>query len=210
MPSRFQPAAGRTAEEGADRSERQRILCVGAVDDHKRMHLTVEAVARLGAGASLTVLGDGPEAAALDRLATARLGAGRYRRQVVPRDEMPAWYRGADCFTLPSRTESFGLVYLEALACGVPAVAPDDAVRREVIGDAGLFCDVTDLDAYAQTLAAALAHGWGDLPRRRAELFPIAKTVSAYAEMLEMLTARRPGAAPPASAPIRPGRPSQR
>jgi len=166
---------------------RPRVLSVGAVDAHKRLHLAVEAVARLPAGGSLTVLGDGPEAAALDRLAAERLGAGRYQRRVVPRDEMPAWYAAADCFTLPSRTESFGLVYLEALACGVPAVAPDDAVRREVIGDAGLFCDVTDAGAYAGALAAALARDWGGAPRRRAERFPIAATVTAYAEMLASL-----------------------
>jgi glycosyltransferase involved in cell wall biosynthesis len=171
---------------------RPRVLCAGAVDGHKRMHLAVEAVARLSRGGSLTVLGDGPEAAALDRLAAARLGTGRYLRRVVPRDEMPAWYEAADCFTLPSRTESFGLVYLEALACGVPVVAPDDAVRREVIGDAGLFCDVTDAAAYAGALAAALARDWGELPRRRAERFPIAATVSAYAELLTALGAEKP------------------
>jgi glycosyltransferase involved in cell wall biosynthesis len=164
-----------------------RVLCVGAVDALKRMHLAVEAVARLPSGGSLTVLGEGPDAAALDHLATERLGAGRYLRRVVPRDEMPAWYGAADCFTLPSRTESFGLVYLEALACGVPVVAPDDAVRREVIGDAGLLCDVTDVAAYSGTLAAALARDWGDLPRRRAERFPIAATVTAYAELLTSL-----------------------
>jgi glycosyltransferase involved in cell wall biosynthesis len=164
-----------------------RVLCVGAVDALKRMHLAVEAVARLAAGGSLTVLGEGPDAAALDRLAAERLGAGRYLRRVVPRDEMPAWYGAADCFTLPSRTESFGLVYLEALACGVPVVAPDDAVRREVIGDAGLLCDVTDAAAYSGALAAVLARDWGYLPRRRAERFPIAATVTAYAELLTSL-----------------------
>ena len=164
-----------------------RVLCVGAVDALKRMHLAVEAVARLPSGGSLTVLGEGPDAAALDRLAAERLGAGRYLRRVVPRDEMPAWYGAADCFTLPSRTESFGLVYLEALACGVPVVAPDDAVRREVIGDAGLLCDVTDAAAYSGALAAALARDWGGLPRRRAERFPIAATVNAYAELLTSL-----------------------
>jgi glycosyltransferase involved in cell wall biosynthesis len=169
-----------------------RVLCAGAVDAHKRMHLAVEAVARLPGSASLTVLGDGPEAAALDRLAAERLGAGRYLRRVVAREEMPAWYGAADCFTLPSRTESFGRVYLEALACGVPVVAPDDAVRREVIGDAGLFCNVTDLDAYARALAEALARDWGELPRRRAERFPIAATVAAYAELLTSLRPRRP------------------
>jgi glycosyltransferase involved in cell wall biosynthesis len=171
---------------------RPRVLCVGAVDGLKRMHLAVEAVARLPGGGSLTVLGDGPDAAALDTLAAARLGTGRYLRRVVPRDEIPAWYGAADCFTLPSRTESFGLVYLEALACGVPVVAPDDAVRREVIGDAGLFCDVTDAAAYAGALADALARDWGELPRRRAERFPIAATVSAYAELLTSLRAGKP------------------
>jgi glycosyltransferase involved in cell wall biosynthesis len=175
------------------RLPRPRILCVGAVDEHKRMRLAVEAVARLAAGGSLTVLGEGPEAAALDRLAAERLGAGRYLRRVVPRAEMPAWYRGADCFTLPSRSESFGLVYLEALACGRPVVAPDDAVRREVIGDAGVLCDVGDAHLYSQALAAALARDWGGLPRRRAERFPIAATVRAYAEMLTSLRPSRPG-----------------
>jgi glycosyltransferase involved in cell wall biosynthesis len=164
-----------------------RVLCVGAVDALKRMHLAVEAVARLPSGGSLTVLGEGPDAAALDRLAAERLGAGRYLRRVVPREEMPAWYGAADCFTLPSRTESFGLVYLEALACGLPVVAPDDAVRREVIGDAGLLCEVTDAAAYSGALAAALARDWGELPRRRAERFPIAATVTAYAELLTSL-----------------------
>jgi glycosyltransferase involved in cell wall biosynthesis len=164
-----------------------RVLCAGAVDALKRMHLAVEAVARLPSGGSLTVLGEGPDAAALDRLAAERLGAGRYLRRVVPRDEMPAWYGAADCFTLPSRTESFGLVYLEALACGLPVVAPDDAVRREVIGDAGLLCEVTDAAAYSGALAAALARDWGELPRRRAERFPIAATVTAYAELLTSL-----------------------
>ncbi len=177
------------ASEGPPLLPRPRVLCAGAIDAHKRMHLAVEAVARLPAGASLTVLGEGPEAAALDRLAAERLGAGRYHRQVVPRGEMPGWYAAADCFTLPSRTESFGLVYLEALACGLPVVAPDDAVRREVIDGAGLFCDVTDAGAYSQALTAAISHDWGELPRRRAERFPIAATVNAYAELLTALRA---------------------
>jgi glycosyltransferase involved in cell wall biosynthesis len=183
-----QPAEPRPGEvAGPPPSPGPHLLCVGAVDAHKRMHLAVEAVAGLPAGASLTVLGEGPAAAALDRLAAERLGAGRYLRRVVPRDEMPGWYGAADCFTLPSRTESFGLVYLEALACGLPVVAPDDAVRREVIGDAGLFCDVSDAAAYSAALAAALSRDWGEQPRRRAERFPIAATVTAYAQLLTSL-----------------------
>lgn len=160
------------------------VLCAGAVDAHKRMDLAVEAVARLGG--SLAVLGEGPEAEALDRLAAQRL-QGRYQRRVVPRAGMPGWYAAADCFTLPSRTESFGLTYLEALACGLPCVAPEDPVRREVIGEAGLFCDVTDVEAYAGSLSVALARDWGEIPRRRAEGFPIEATIDRYAELLREL-----------------------
>ena len=163
------------------------VLCAGAVDAHKRMDLTVAAVAHLAAG-SLVVLGDGPEGAAVDHLAAARLGPGRYLRRSVPRGEMPGWYAAADCFTLPSRTESFGLAYLEAMACGVPCVAPDDEVRREVIGEAGICCDVADPAAYAGALAAALARDWGDAPRRRAERFPVAATIDAYAALFRELS----------------------
>jgi glycosyltransferase involved in cell wall biosynthesis len=180
-----------SAAEAAAGLPRPRVLCAGSVDAHKRMHLAVEALARLPGGGSLMVLGEGPEAAALDRLAAARLGAGRYLRRVVAREEMPAWYGAADCFTLPSRTESFGLVYLEALACGVPVLAPDDAVRREVIGEGGLLCDVTDPDTYSHTLEETLARDWGAVPRRRAERFPIAAMVRAYADLFAGLPAPR-------------------
>jgi glycosyltransferase involved in cell wall biosynthesis len=166
------------------------VLAAGAIDDHKRMHLAVEAVARLGRG-SLVLLGEGPEAAAVDRLG-ARLLPGRYLRSAVPRAAMPSWYAAADCFTLPSLTESFGLTYLEAMACGLPSVAPDEEVRREVVGEAGVFCDVTDPAAYAAALEAALGRDWGELPRRRAERFPVAATVRAYAELLRSLVPRCP------------------
>lgn len=169
------------------------VLTAGAVDAHKRMALAVEAVARLKAG-SLVVLGEGPEGEAVDRLAAERLGPGRYLRRAVPREAMPGWYAAADCFTLPSRTESFGLTYLEAMACGLPCVGPDDAVRREVIGQdgaAGRLCDVTDPEAYAAALSAVLAAGDRTAPRRRAERFPLEATVQAYAGLLRELGRRK-------------------
>ena len=170
--------------------QRPIVLTAGAVDAHKRMDLAVEAVARLGAG-SLVVLGEGPEAEAVDRLAASRLGPGRYLRRVVPRAEMPGWYTAADCFTLPSKMESFGLTYLEAMACGLPCVGPDDEVRREVIGEAGICCDVTDLTAYPGALTAALEQDWETIPRHRAERFPVTATIDAYAGLFRELGARK-------------------
>jgi hypothetical protein len=55
------------------------------------------------------------------------------------------------------------------------------------VGDAGIFCDVTDIAAYAAALEAALGRDWGEVPRRRAERFPVAGTAAAYAELLRKL-----------------------
>ena len=179
------------------------VMAAGAVDGHKRMDLALEAVATLnrrGRPASFLVLGSGPAAEALDRRAAEVLPSGRYRRLTVPHSEMPRWYAAADVFTLPSLSESFGLTYLEAIACGRPCVAPDDPVRREVVGangkrgdgegDAGgLLADPTDPEGYADALAAALDRDWGSAPRRRAEAFPVAGTVERWAEMLREVAA---------------------
>lgn len=166
------------------------VLAVGAVDEHKRLDLAVRAVAAMDQPAALAILGDGPEAAAVDRLA-ARLLPGRYHRGTVARHDLPAWYAAADVFTLPSRTESFGLVYLEALACGTPVVAPDDAVRRRVVASGGVLTEVADAGTYAAALERALATDWGEAPRRQAEGFPFAATVDAYAELFRELAQPR-------------------
>lgn len=177
--ARFAPGARPVALD----LERPVVLAAGSLDPQKRFHLALEAVARLRRG-SLVVLGEGPSAADLDARAARRLGAGRYLRTAVERSRLPGWYAAADLFTLPSASEAFGLVYLEAMACGLPCVAPADAVRREVLGDAALYTEVENLASYAATLEEALARDWGEQPRRRAEEFPFAATVAAYRRLL--------------------------
>ena len=51
-------------------------------------------------------------------------------------DELAAIYAAADVFVFPSRTDTFGLVMLEALASGVPVAAFPAAAPRDVIGEA--------------------------------------------------------------------------
>ncbi len=173
-----------------DELERPLFLCVGHIDEHKQVERTLEAVAGLSKG-SLVVLGDGAEAGRLDRLGAARLGPGRYLRTHVTRSALPGWFATADCFTLASRTEAFGLVYLEAMACNTPCVAPDDAVRREVIGEGGVFFRHGDMSGYVEALKSAAAESWALLPRRRAEAFPFARTADAYAALFARLVEER-------------------
>jgi hypothetical protein len=77
--------------------------------------------------------------------------------------ELPAWYRAADVFVFPSLTDTFGLVLLEALACGVPVAAFPVAGPLDVIGASPAGVLDADLGAAAiRALAvkrdAAVAH----------------------------------------------------
>jgi glycosyltransferase involved in cell wall biosynthesis len=54
------------------------------------------------------------------------------------------------------------------MSMNLPVVAPDDLARREIIGEAGLFCDVENPREYAECLIRALNIEWRDIPRNRA------------------------------------------
>jgi D-inositol-3-phosphate glycosyltransferase len=77
------------------------------------------------------------------------------------------WYRCADLVVVPSHSESFGLVALEAQACGTPVVAAAVGGLREAVADAvsGVLVQGHDPARWAQVLQALL-----DDPDRRAEL----------------------------------------
>jgi glycosyltransferase involved in cell wall biosynthesis len=59
----------------------------------------------------------------------------------LPDSHLPSFYRGADLFAFPSLHEGFGIVLLEAMACGTPVVASATSSIPEVVGDAGLLID---------------------------------------------------------------------
>jgi glycosyltransferase involved in cell wall biosynthesis len=82
----------------------------------------------------------------------------------VPDDELALWYSSATVFAFPSRFEGFGLPLLEAMACGTPVVSSNASSLPEVVGDAGLLVDPSDVDG----LAVALRDLMDDEPRRNA------------------------------------------
>lgn len=130
-------------------------LYVGRVAIEKN----IDAFLRIDNGGTKVVVGDGPARAQLKSQypAVHFLGA-------MKGAELASAYRAADVFVFPSKTDTFGLVMLEALACGVPVAAfpvmgPIDILTEKVGAmdrdlaaaiDRALLCNPTDCAAYAK------------------------------------------------------------
>jgi len=83
----------------------------------------------------------------------------------MPQQELAGWYRAADVVVAPSRSETFGLVALEAQACGTPVVAADVPGLRATVREGGLLVPGHEPADHAAAVSALL----GD-PARRVRL----------------------------------------
>ena len=147
------------------------ILSVGAFTDQKRHDLVINAVSKLKNVKLIIAGGGGDLKQEINALGTRLLG-NRFEIMQTTNDKMPEIYQKTDVFTLASKpSESFGIVLVEAMASGLPVVASDDPIRREIVGDAGLFVDPTNADEYAKAIEKALNIDWGSKPRKQAEKF---------------------------------------
>jgi phosphatidylinositol alpha-1,6-mannosyltransferase len=135
--------------------------------------------------AAYLLVGDGPDRRRLEQLARkhgvadAVVFAGE-----VPNQELPDYYNLCDAFVMLSRDrclktggslgEGFGIVFLEAAACGKPAVGGRSGGIPEAVSDgvSGLLADPLDVPAVAQTITQLLqdpdlAHRLGEQGRKR-------------------------------------------
>lgn len=160
------------------------ILCVGAFTEQKRIDLVIKAVAKMN-DASLLVVGSGGLESSLCKLGEELLGE-RFELTRAPYEDMPQVYRCANIFTLVSKTsESFGNVFVEAMASGLPVVATNDPIRKEIVDDAGLFVNPENIEEYAKALETALKTNWDGKPRIQAENFSWDEIAKKYENLFQ-------------------------
>ncbi len=85
----------------------------------------------------------------------------------VPERDLAEFYGRAAVFVYPSLYEGFGLPILEAMACGAPVVSSSSSSLPEVAGDAALYADPHDAQAFARQVMRLLSEG--QLRERMAE-----------------------------------------
>ncbi len=155
-----------TARAGAP-PWRWRLIYVGRLDARKGIETAIRAMALLPAEAVLEIqgTGDATEEARLRSIGDDLGISDRLRFERVPRTALPERYRQADVCIFPSEWEEpFGLVPLEAMACGVPTVATGVGGSGEFLLDDGncLRFDAGD----PASLAAVLRRLAGDAALR--------------------------------------------
>lgn len=76
----------------------------------------------------------------------------------VADEELPLWYSAAEMFVYPSLYEGFGLPVLEAMACGAPVITSSVSSLPEVVGDAGLLVEPTNVAQLADSIMRVAAN----------------------------------------------------
>jgi D-inositol-3-phosphate glycosyltransferase len=164
----FRPSRGEGAllRERLGLDDRPVLLFVGRIQPLKGVDVALRALAALAdTRATLVVVGgpSGPSGSAeSERLHRLVVELGLRDRVVFlppqPHDALADFYRAADVCVVPSRSESFGLVALEAAACGTPVVAAAVGGLRSLVDDGvtGFLVDGHDPADYAARLSVLL------------------------------------------------------
>ena len=164
------------------------ILCVAHLYPRKDIATLLAALSRLPGEAVLRVVGIGPELARLE-LQSRRLDLGARVEFLghVPFERLAGEYRRADVFCLPSRQEGFGIVFLEAMAAGLPIVAARAAAVPEVVpeGECGILVPPGDEVALAEALdrlleASAERRRLSEAGRRRVERYDAPRVAAEF------------------------------
>lgn len=179
----FRPMDKDDARRSLGLRGRNVVLSVGRAEPLKGFDILLMSMASLDGGSDAAVVivgGDIESDPEMARLRALSRTLGLEDRVVftgaVPQNRLSLYYNAADVFVLPSYYESFGLVALEAMACGVPVIAARVGGARSFIksGVTGYLIDRTCPEPFAQKIEVllhnpALRKGMGRAARSHAE-----------------------------------------
>lgn len=173
------------------------ILCVAHLYPRKNVATLLAAMTRLPGSARLRVVGTGPDLTRLERRRR-ELGLGERVEFLGHVDfaRLAGEYRRADVFCLPSRQEGFGIVFLEAMAAGLPIVAARASAVPEVVtdGESGILVGPDSPDELAAALDRLLSNPeerrrLGETGRRRVTAYEVSRVSGLFLDAVGLSTA---------------------
>ncbi len=166
-----------------------RLLSISRLVPHKNHEAVIRAAAGMMPRPAVEMIGQGPEAAAIERLAADLEVKLELATDWQSDESIAAAYQRATVVVAPSRFEGFGLTPIEAVASGVPAVASDIGPHREHLGSAVHYFRLEDDASLVAAIRAALDQGPAD-PARVGHL-AIEAAVARFVEGLSGLVPAR-------------------
>ena len=174
-PERFRPVDATPLRRHLDLGDRPLLLTVGRLVPRKGIDTILRALPSISEAApevQYLIVGTGPDRDRLEQIArTVGVTDRVHVLGQVPHGDLPHYYSAADVFVMPSRetppdVEGFGLVFLEANACGTPVIgARSGGIPDAVVdGETGLLVPPSSPEALAQAALSLLT----DADRRAA------------------------------------------
>jgi glycosyltransferase involved in cell wall biosynthesis len=169
----------------------RRFVAAGRLVAQKNFALLLRAFARIaGHDDRLTIIGDGPQRAALEHLAS-ELGIADRVSMPGHQSSVANSFERADCFLLSSDYEGVPAVIIEALASGLPIVATRCSVSMDFLlqhGQFGKLVDVRDVEAFASAMQAIDLHPYcATAARSHATRFVVEHAAHAYIDLFHAL-----------------------
>lgn len=137
-----------------------KILCmIGSFTEQKNHELVIKIIKKLPCNYKLILLGEGP----LKEKISNMIKKEELQDRVIVlgfRRDVASIIKASDVVVIPSRWEGFGLVAVEALACGKKVVCSNVAGLSEVVGNVGIKISGENADAYAEKIISIIDNGY--------------------------------------------------
>lgn len=188
----FRPAPRPSGDAGVP----VRLVMVSRLSREKRPECAIETVRVLherGTPVTLSIVGDGPLRARLERRAAGLPVT--FLGHVSDRQALAGLVAGADAALFPSSVETFGLATLEALACGTPVVVPAGGAARELLDGpgSGVVTDGTPEGMAAAVIQLLAMPQRREAARAAAQRYSWSRTVAAVLGEYESISTARRG-----------------
>jgi glycosyltransferase involved in cell wall biosynthesis len=136
------------------------VLFVGLLHKYKDVITLIDAIPKVvgkNKRVKFLIIGRGAE---YKRMMT-RIAELNIKRNVIVKrfvENINEYYSASDLFVMPSLAEEFGLVYLEALATGIPVIAADIKIANEILGDSAVFFEPKNSEDLANKILELLSN----------------------------------------------------